>query len=202
MLPAVSFDGYLSYYCDASLSPRIVHGRRPACYVRLMHGRLGREDQYLTHRAQFPLLQTVEKRVIYCKRVLKKKRNVDGSLDKYKARLFKRGNQYSESWADTFAPVVDFMIFRLLLSISAQKDWHVQQINLSNAVMQNKMMREVWMQSPKLFDCVAAFQVCLLRKSLYRLRDAPRVRVSSGCVAEVGIKAHAVRALRNRDIVC
>ncbi len=123
-------------------------------------------------------------------------------VDKYKARLFKRGNQYSESWADTFAPVVDFMIFRLLLSISAQKDWHVQQINLSNAVMQNKMMREVWMQSPKLFDCVAAFQVCLLRKSLYRLRDAPRVRVSSGCVAEVGIKAHAVRALRNRDIVC
>ncbi len=70
---------------------------------------------------------------------------------------------------------MDFTIVRLLLSIAVQKDWHVHQMDFSNMFLQGTLKREVWMQPPKLLDGVGACKVYLLRKSLYGLRQAPRI---------------------------
>ena len=50
----------------------------------------------------------------------KKKRHPDGSLKKYKARLFVRGDQQIEGVDvfETYAPVVSWITVRLLLVIS------------------------------------------------------------------------------------
>ena len=114
-------------------------------------------------------------RAIFCKWVLKKKRTADGEISRYKARLVICGNLDNSPIAHTFAPVVDFTIVRLVLAIAAQKRWLIHQVDYSNAFLQGDLEREVYMVVPKMMEGVSSNKVCLLRKSLYGLREAPRI---------------------------
>lgn len=75
----------------------------------------------------------------------------------------------------TFAPVVDIAVVRLLLAIAAQKEWLVHQIGYSNAFLQGNIDRPVYMATPEMLDGDHNGKVCLHRKSLYGLREAPRI---------------------------
>lgn len=113
--------------------------------------------------------------VIRCMWVLKKKRNADGEVSRYKARLVICGNQDKETLTHTFAPVVDFTVVRLILAVSAQRRWLIHQVDYSNAFLQGKLDRDVFMYVPDLMEGVPHDKVCLLLKSLYGLREAPRI---------------------------
>ncbi|GJV20759.1 zinc finger, CCHC-type containing protein [Tanacetum coccineum] len=59
-----------------------------------------------------------------CKWILKRKMKVDGSIDKYKARLVIQGFRQKEGidFFDTYAPVARITTIRLLLALAAIRD--------------------------------------------------------------------------------
>ncbi|XP_034697214.1 uncharacterized mitochondrial protein AtMg00820-like [Vitis riparia] len=68
-----------------------------------------------------------DRKVIGVKWVYRTKLNVDGSINKNKARLVVKGyNQiFSVDYSDTFAPVARLDTIRLLIFVAAQNDWRV-----------------------------------------------------------------------------
>ena len=107
--------------------------------------------------------------------VLRKKRGKNGDVDKYKARLVKCGNEDQSVQEETFAPVVDFNIVRLCLAIAGQKGYFVEQMDFQSAFLQAKIERDVYMELPKFLNGDRKTKVCKLKKSLYGLKEAPRL---------------------------
>lgn len=131
-----------------------------------------------------------EAKVVPCKWVLKRKRNASGSVLKYKARLVICGNMDDGDVYSTFAPVVDITVIRLMLAIAAQKQWEVHQIDYSNAFLQGTLDREVYMTVPKFTAGDYSNKVCRLNKTLYGLRESPRVwyNLLSSNLIDIGLK--------------
>ena len=68
-----------------------------------------------------------DRNVIGVKWVYRTKLNVDGSINKHKARLIVKGyaQVFGVDYSETFAPVVRLDIIRLLLTVTMQKNWKV-----------------------------------------------------------------------------
>jgi transposase InsO family protein len=109
--------------------------------------------------------------------VLKIKRHENGLVERYKARLVILGNLQAAGidFDDTFAPVVDFAVVRLMFAVAAKEGMHIHQMDVKTAFLNGDMHRDVYMMQPKGFEQAGAKnKVCKLRKSLYGLRQAPR----------------------------
>lgn len=110
--------------------------------------------------------------------IFKKKLNPDNSI-RYKARWVIRGNLLDTSAFEgtTYAPVVDPTTSRILLAISAQKDWHIIQADAVLAFLNAKLQgHTVYMHQPFGFaEGEPGTLVCLLRQSLYGLTPSARL---------------------------
>lgn len=116
-------------------------------------------------------------RIITGKWVFKHKWNPDGSLDRYKARWVVRGfNQRPGiDFGDTFSPVVKPATIRTVLTLVASKRWPTHQLNVSNAFLHGDLHETVYCSQPTGFEHPERPDaVCLLSRSLYGLRQAPR----------------------------
>jgi hypothetical protein len=115
--------------------------------------------------------------MITSKWVFKTKLNSDGSLDKYKARWVVRGfNQRpGVDFGETFSPVVKPATIRTVLMLIVSKQWPAHQLDVSNAFLHGNLQERVLCQQHKGFeDPDRPNDVCLLSRSLYGLRQAPR----------------------------
>jgi histone deacetylase 1/2 len=116
-------------------------------------------------------------RVISCKWVFKTKLNPDSTLDKYKARWVLRGDTQRPGldFGETFSPVVKPATIRTVLTLIAMKDWPAHQLDVSNAFLHGNLDERVFCrQLPGFENPDRPDHVCLLSKSLYGLRQAPR----------------------------
>ncbi|GKA62888.1 zinc finger, CCHC-type containing protein, partial [Tanacetum coccineum] len=112
-----------------------------------------------------------------CKWVLKRKMKVDGSIDKYKARLVIQGFRQKEGidFFDTYAPVARISTIRLLLALAAIHDLVIHQMDVKTAFLNGDLDEEIYMKQPEGFVMPGhESKVCKSKKSLYGLKQAPK----------------------------
>ena len=115
------------------------------------------------------------RKALRCKWVFRIKRNPDGTVDKYKARLVavgysqKKGIDYDK----TFSPVAKMSSIRALLSIAANEGLTLRQFDVSTAFLYGTVKEEIYMYQPEGYNDGSG-KVCKLKRSLYGLKQAPK----------------------------
>jgi hypothetical protein len=115
------------------------------------------------------------KNIVGCKWVFRIKRNNKNEIEKYKARLVAQGfsQKYGSDYSETFAPVAKMTSFRILMSIAVQYDLLVEQCDVQTAYLHSELEEEIYMRVPEGIT-YSGDKVCLLKKSLYGLKQSSR----------------------------
>ena len=118
------------------------------------------------------------RKFVGCKWVFKKKIRLDGNVEKYKARLVAKGYSQVEGidYGEIFSPVAKLTSIRFLLSLAAAYDLEVEQMDLKTTFLHGDLEEEIYMYQPKYFvEKGKEKLVCKLKKSLYGLKQSPRM---------------------------
>ena len=76
---------------------------------------------------------------------------------------------------EVFYPVVRHTSIRILLAITAQLDLYLEQMDITTAFLHGDLKERILMDQPKGFKVKGEVEkACLLRKSLYGLKQSPR----------------------------
>ena len=116
--------------------------------------------------------------IIGTKWVLKKKRDGNNNVLRYKARLVTKG--YSQiaglDFTETFAPVVRIESIRTLLAIAAFYRLYILHADAKTAFLNRNSDLELYVEQPEGFlDRNCPDKVLRLRKSVYSLKQAPHI---------------------------
>ncbi|VVT58450.1 uncharacterized protein SAPINGB_P006214 [Magnusiomyces paraingens] len=101
---------------------------------------------------------------------------MDGSIDKYKARLVVQGfrQKFGVDYVDTFAPVMRFSTVRLIFALSAAKNCEMHHVDVKNAFLNGDLEEDIYVKPPTGIDHnTPPGMVWKLNKSLYGLKQAP-----------------------------
>lgn len=117
--------------------------------------------------------------VMRCHVVFDVKRQSDGSIEKFKARLVADGNtqQYGVDFDRVFSTVAKLSTLRLLLVLAAAENYNLSSIDIRQAYLQATLSEELYMEVPPGLDNTdkdGNALVVRLRRSLYGLKQAGR----------------------------
>nr|GEW47634.1 retrotransposon protein, putative, Ty1-copia subclass [Tanacetum cinerariifolium] len=118
--------------------------------------------------------QTEQKLVTY-KWLLKIKEGIEGvQKPRYKVRLVARGftQRASIDYNKVFSPVVRHTSIQVILALTACKDFKLEQLDVKTAFLHGNLEEVVYMRQPLGYE--QGNKVCLLKKSLYGLKQSPR----------------------------
>uniref|UniRef100_A0A453HZ38 Reverse transcriptase Ty1/copia-type domain-containing protein n=1 Tax=Aegilops tauschii subsp. strangulata TaxID=200361 RepID=A0A453HZ38_AEGTS len=138
------------------------------------------QDEYMAlmaNRTRTLVPRPVNANIVSSKWLFRHKYKADDTLECYKARWVVRGfsQRPGVDFDETFSPVVKSATIRVVLAIAAARDWPVHQMDVNNAFLQGYLNESVYCQQPAGFvDERHPEHVCLLDRSLYRLKQAPR----------------------------
>lgn len=102
----------------------------------------------------------------------------DGTVKKLRSRLVAQGCGQEEGvdYWETYSPVVRTATVRLVLHTATVMRWDIKQMDVANAFLHGDLTETVYMKQPAGFvDKERPDHVCLLHKSIYGLKQSPRV---------------------------
>ncbi|KAH9678967.1 retrovirus-related pol polyprotein from transposon RE1 [Citrus sinensis] len=117
------------------------------------------------------------KRLVGCKWIFTTKHKVDESIERLKARLVAKGftQSYGIDYQETFASVAKLNTIQVLLSLIANFNWSLHQLDIKNAFLNGDLEEEVYMEVPPGIESShTKSKVCKLLKSLYGVKQSPR----------------------------
>ena len=116
-------------------------------------------------------------RAIGTKWAFKIKRKANGSIDKYKARLVAKGfkQQYGIDYTETFSPVVKHVTLRMVIAITKNFEWTLDQLDVVTAFLYGVMKEQVFCVIPEGMELEGSFDCLELVKAIYGLKQASRV---------------------------
>ncbi|GJZ63689.1 zinc finger, CCHC-type containing protein [Tanacetum coccineum] len=112
-----------------------------------------------------------------CKWIFKRKLKVDGTIEKFKARLVIQGFKQKSGidYFDTYALVARISTIRLLIAMASIHNLIIHQMDVKTAFLNGDLEEEVYMNQPQGFIMPGnENKVCKLIKSLYGLKQAPK----------------------------
>ena len=120
-----------------------------------------------------------------CKWVFSIKYKADGSIERYKVRLVKKGytQTYGVDYMETFSLVAKLNTIRVLLSLAANLDWLLLQFDVKNVFLHSDLKKEIYMDIPPRYTEMLGKVVCKLKHTLYGLKQSPWVWF--GCLSLV-----------------
>lgn len=112
--------------------------------------------------------------------ILKKKLNAIGQVEKRKARFVAKGCAQVPGidYFEISSPVARLTTARAVFASSAYYDWDMQQIDINIAFLLGDLPEEVYCEQPEGYEIGGDNKhdyVCLLKKSLHGLKQAPYV---------------------------
>ena len=105
------------------------------------------------------------------------KRNSDGSLDCFKARLVAQGYTQTQGidYEEVFSPVAKYSTIRSLLTLANAHDLEVHHLDVKTAFLNGSVEHGIYMSQPEGFiDPNRPNYVCRLNKSIYGLKQSAR----------------------------
>ena len=114
------------------------------------------------------------RKTIGSKWVFDYKYDAQGNIIRHKARLVAKGFSQKEGvdYHDTFAPVMRYKSLRLLMSLVANRDMELRQMDVCTAFLYAKIKEEVYMQQPEGYEQGGINMTCKLNKALYGTKQA------------------------------
>ncbi|GJR94831.1 retrovirus-related pol polyprotein from transposon TNT 1-94 [Tanacetum coccineum] len=116
-------------------------------------------------------------KLISCKWLYKIKKGIEGlQKPRYKARLVaQRFTQRARiDYNEVFSLVVRHTSIRVILSLTACEDYELEQLDVKMAFLHDNLEETIYMRQPPGFEEGTDNKVCLLKKSLYGLKQSPR----------------------------
>ncbi|KAH9752632.1 hypothetical protein KPL71_014771 [Citrus sinensis] len=107
----------------------------------------------------------------------KKKGSLKQSIPRYKARLVAKGFAQKEGieYNEVFSPVVKYTSIRILLTLLAEYELELAQLDVKTTFLHGDLVEEIYMIQPCGFKVAGKENhVCRLIKSLYGLKQSPR----------------------------
>lgn len=92
--------------------------------------------------------------------------NIDGSLEKHKARLAANGytQQHDLDFIDTLCPIAKLTLLKVILSIVVAYTWKLAQLDINNAFLNGDLLEEIYMDLPLCYPSEVESIVCKLHK--------------------------------------
>ena len=117
------------------------------------------------------------RRAIGCRWVFVIKHKSDGAVERYKARLVAQGfsQRPGLDYGETYAATVKWATLRCILALGAFEDLEIESVDISSAFLNGEMDAEVYMKQPEGFPQGDDNTVLRLKKSLYGVKQAPRL---------------------------
>ena len=116
-------------------------------------------------------------RPIGLKWIFKLKKNPQGEVIKYKARLVVKGYSQKKGidYEEVYALVVRFEIIRILIALAALKKWQIHHLDVKSAFLNWEIKEVIHVKQPEGFLVKGKEgHVLRLKKALYGLKQAPR----------------------------
>nr|GEY70139.1 zinc finger, CCHC-type [Tanacetum cinerariifolium] len=116
-------------------------------------------------------------KAIGCRWVFRIKYHTYGSIQTFKARLVIQSFRQRQrvDYFDTYAPVARITSIRVLFALALIYNLPIHQMNVKTAFLNGDLDEEFYMKQPEGFVLPGhKNKVCKLKKSLYRLKQAPK----------------------------
>lgn len=133
------------------------------------------EIQSFKKNSVYELVERPNTNIVTNKWVFKIRRDPQGKIERYKARLVARGFSqiHGVDYMETYAPVASMTSIRMLFAYAASEKLEIAQFDIKTAFLYGELNETVYMEQPEGF-IEDENKVCLLKRSLYGLKQAPR----------------------------